>query len=521
MSKYTAILLILFASISSHSVLAMSYMGLGVDKSLAQAKQLALSDLQQNLYVYVETNTHVERGSQIANYYRLTSKLSSQLQIIGTQNDCLRVNDEHHCTVELGEAQAELYAVKISRLIRQINDHWAITQQAKGRDKFDRLQQLLLLHEQLKTIAVVYELLAPDKPISGLKVSETQINSALANIQSRPSNVDELAIAIATPLKQYRRIFVKPFTPLESLEITPFSRTLRAKIISHLDVISDRDYAFYELSGNYSYNKKHISVQNHLMALVKEKHKQIVHANSQQLTLDSISNLDYLPKSLEFDRQLIKEHIIGNNFKIQLKTNKGSRDLLFEQNQTVKLLIKLSHPGYFYLVGHSQNKNKSQSYLVDLNDSSDNQKFVHYLGVEQINRWVDIGQFDVTAPYGSESIQAFGSVDYPGELLPTTQFNGTYYIIDGSFSQVTRKTRGLVRKSRLIKPEPKTILAQQIKTDAVEITDKTSSTQNSSPQPTNKLSKNNEYNSETFENTVNTNKVAEAVLKFTTYGTAP
>lgn len=521
MSKNISILAALLLSFFCQSLMAMSYMGLGVDKSLAQAKQLALSDLQQNLYVYVETKTHVERGTQTANYYRLTSKLSSQLQIMGTQNDCLQVNNEHHCTVELGEAQAELYAAKITRLIRQIDELWELTKKSLGNDKFAQLQQLLLLHEQLKTIVVVYELLAPNTPIGSPIVSEPQINSALANIQSRPSNIDELAIAIATPLKQYRRIFVKPFTPIESLEVTPFSRTLRAKIISHLDVISDRDYAFYELTGNYSYNEKHISIQNNLIALVKEKNKQIVHANSQQLTLGSIANLDYLPKSLEFDQQLIKEHIIGNDFKIQIKTNKGSRDLLFEKGQTVKLLVKLSHPGYFYLVGHSQNSQKSQSYLVDLNDSSDNQKFIHYLGVEQINRWVDIGQFDVTAPYGSESIQAFGTLDYPDDKLPTTQFDGTYYLINGSFSQVARKTRGLVRKSRSNKPEQQKILGTQIKSDKPVITDNTSTIRGVNLKVSAKLTKNSQFNTHVFENAINTNKVAEAVLKFTTYGSMP
>lgn len=366
----------------------MSYSGLGVDTSLTQAKQLAFADLQQNLLVNVETQMHLARGTDIDNYYRLTSKVSSQLQLIGADADCVKVKSEHHCSVQLGQAQSELYQTKIQRLVEQINENWRATDGRQGAEKLSLLQSALIHYDQLQSLTAVYELLAPNAARIKPMVSTIELKQAITQMQTAPQSIDELAMAIAEPLKKYQRIFVKPFTPADSLEVTPFSRALHNKVVNQIDAITDRDYAFYELSGSYSYTDEIIAVDNHLVSLVRERHGDIAYASTLTTPVTAAASLVYQPKQPNFDERLLKEQIIGNEFIVQIKSNKGTRDLLFEAPESVKLMVKLNRPGYFYFVGHTKNQKTSLSYLLDLNEAPGNQKFIHYFDVDQTNRWI-------------------------------------------------------------------------------------------------------------------------------------
>lgn len=495
---------------------AVSYMGMGVDKSLAQAKQLALADLQQNLLVNVETHTHLARGSNSAGYFQLTSKVSSHLQLIGTRADCIEMAKEHHCSVQLGEPQRQLYENKIRRLQRQINDNWQVISSTQGDEKLNLLNNTLILFDQFKSLLAVYELLGKRDTSLLPKVNETNIKRLINDIKQKPNSLDELAIAIAAPLKQYKRIYVSPFTPVGSLEVTPFSRALKHKVMAQLDVIADKNYAFYQLSGSYTFEPDHLAMQNHLIALVREKQGKIEHASSHVIAVTKLAPMRFQPEQKSFDKELVKQQIIGHEFNVQLTTNHGARDLMFEAPQTLKLMVKLNQPGYFYLVGHTQSDNKKQSYLLDLNDASGPQKFLHYVGVEQINRWNVIGEFQVTAPFGTESLQVFATLDYPETALPATRFDGTYHLIAGTAEQVVQKTRGLVRTARL-HSQPSPIAApQNAKAPKTEAPITPLAKQNV------QLSENTEEKSQPqLEIRTQKNRVAEAVIQFSTFEALP
>ena len=90
-----------------------SYSGVGISEQLHTAKKLALSDLQQNMYVKVETLTEVTNASHQGNYYRMSSKISSSLKILGAQPQCRLIERLHHCQVVLGDEDSKLYRASI------------------------------------------------------------------------------------------------------------------------------------------------------------------------------------------------------------------------------------------------------------------------------------------------------------------------------------------------------------------------------------------------------------------------
>ena len=97
------------------------------------------------------------------------------------------------------------------------------------------------------------------------------------------------------------------------------------------------------------------------------------------------------PLVLDFDKLLHQGYAVSNAFKVQLNTNKGSRNLLFEKGETVELLIKMNRPGYYYLVGHSKNSESEMSYLLELNEAHGDRRFVSYLNADDANKWLSLG----------------------------------------------------------------------------------------------------------------------------------
>jgi len=61
---------------------------------------------------------------------------------------------------------------------------------------------------------------------------------------------------------------------------------------------------------------------------------------------------------------------------------------------------------------------------------------------------VVIGEFEAEEPYGNESLQLFAATEKPIALLPSTQFDGTYYVVGDKRKNVINKTRGIIKKKQ-------------------------------------------------------------------------
>jgi len=440
-------LLLIFIATNVNS---QTFVGNAVDKMESNAKKLAIADLQQNLYVQVETKSYTTVNSNRPNYYRLTSKLSSTLPILGAQPDCLKKNGEYHCEVSLNQESAKLYRASIDQKFEEIDESWLGLQKANATKRYDGLRHLHEALEKIKPSILVYRLLSPDNPVpkSQQGVSPSLVQNALHEMQKNPTSIEMLALAIAEQYEGKQRVFVKPLSVYNSLEVTPFAKTLHNYLQSRLNTINDKDYAYFVLSGNYRFDNKEVQVQTTLTSLTREDQGLIAGATTNTIALQHIGQLQLKPKELSFDQLLQQGQIVSNELTAKLHTNKGHRDLLFTKGQSIKLLVKVNQPSYYYLLGHNTTEQNSASYLLDLNDAQGPDKFIQYLGHDQVNRWVEIGEFEVHPPFGVETLQLFASASNPSATIPPTQFDGTYYKVGGEREQVVNKTRGLVRKRK-------------------------------------------------------------------------
>ena len=294
----------------------------------------------------------------------------------------------------------------------------------------------------------VYQLLAPEAPIQTIAVTPVEIEDALLKLQQNPDSLAALAANMGIKYLGYERIFVRPFTQHNELAITPFAQALQAEITGRVDAISDKNYAFYELVGHYQHTETGIQISAQLINVTREGLSEIAAASSHHIQTQFVSQFQSAPVQPSFDRVLTRDTLTSAELEVKLRTNKGNRDLLFNQGETVVLQIKANRPVFYHLVGHSSNQEQQISYLLDLSNAKGLDKFVQNIDQPQVNRWQTIGEFVVHPPFGIESLQLIAYEDKTRLSLPQINFSGDYYQIEGSSQSVVQKTRGLVRKSR-------------------------------------------------------------------------
>lgn len=415
-----------------------------------KAKSHAMADLQQNIYVNVESLTKIQQSNDGTDSFSFTSKLSSTIPILGSKSNCFNAFKEVHCEVTLDTTNsASMYESSILQKQKQIDAQWKKTQSIKSvQIKYKALSKLLVLIQETQQLTLVLSIIDPNAEINEALTTSSDVSLAILSLEKVASGLPMAAKLlnkkITAQLLPQNKILVKPFTPYESSEITPFASALQTELSNVVNAVLTNKEAKYILQGKYSSTKNHINIETQLV----DKNGSIINATVLSIDIKSIEQFDYQPKELDFERLLYSGKIVNQSFTNKLTTNKGQRDLLFHKGENIKLLVKVNKPSYFYIVGHINTKQQRLSYLLDLNDAEREDKFISYLGVDEVNKWVVIGEFEVQPPYGSESLQLFSSTTKPIGTLPNTKYNGDYYVISGSRLENINKTRGIVRKKK-------------------------------------------------------------------------
>ena len=137
-------------------------------------------------------------------------------------------------------------------------------------------------------------------------------------------------------------------------------------------------------------------------------------------------------------------------FRVELKTNTGRKNVTFFRGENVEFFIKMSQPGYFFLIGESKNNQKSITYLFDFSAIAGEPKFVWKVEEKDADKWINIGKFVVSEPYGFETIKVISSSE-AFTILPETFYDkehGYYVLRDRTNSSIrdNNKSRRYIRK---------------------------------------------------------------------------
>jgi len=433
-------LIVSFSSVNARAITADGY---GKTNKLSQED--ALGSLARMIFVQIESDSTVYQSDNGENYFNSTTHSSSDLPMIGVEFRCGESSVGIKCSANMVTERAlPLYQQKLKELRIDINDQLGNLQSIPTERHYDYLSDLLASYEQYdKYYTVITFISGKVENLQVPSLSKQEVKNKLIALQARVQSLNLAAKLLTKNIKQ-KNIFVRPATTLDSREITPFSSSLLNNIKEQFNTVSDPKLAEYYFSGTYQIHLKGVQVSYSLV----DKSGQSVKTNVVELAPESYQNFRVKPIYTDFDSLLHKGYAVSSDFKVELNTNIGSRQLLFNGGDTVEILVKVNRAGYFYLVGHSKNSELEHSYLIDVNEGAGNRKFVQYTNADNVNKWVSLGEFEAVAPFGIESLQVIAGEDDLVDRVPSYQFDpeSEYYVVSKDIKQGVVKTRALKKK---------------------------------------------------------------------------
>lgn len=408
-----------------------------------QAKREALAALADSILVNVqsESSSTVEGSGKRQDELRISSR--SDIPLIGVEISTVQVGKEVLCEARLDSSKSlVLYSKKLNELLLEIGTLDQRIAKATGNDRYVLLTQALTLIEQYEKYRAVAQLLG-ETQFTVPPRSRSDTEAQLRALEKSAPSIELAAQVLAQGLKA-EAVYIYPAVPRGSHEVTPFGRVMRDRLAQSLTPVESPDKAQTFFKGEYELLDNSI----HLIYRLLDSSGNTLETRVAMLAPSAYKGLQVKPATMDFDRLLHEGVAVSSDFRAQITTNRGSEDVLFDEHEEVELMVKLSRPGYFFVVGHVAKKNENYSYLLELEHADNDRCFIRYVNADDVNKWLSIGRFEATAPFGVESIQLMASSDDPINRLPAHPLDKKteLYVTATNAKQGITKTRALKPK---------------------------------------------------------------------------
>ncbi len=409
-----------------------------------QARKNALASLSESIYVEVKSTFTSKQSSDGTQTASNVIRSNSDLPLLGVDFEIIDKKSEQYCIALLDSKKSlKLYQAELARLTSVItqanNKQKALKNNKNGRYRL--LSALITDIEQYSKYRAVASLLGGGA-VPSLPVTATDIRNELLSIESSAPSL-EIAAEVLTRDLPDKIFYVLPPLPQGSKQATDLSRILMNQVASKITAAEKAVNSELVLRGSYEILNDGLSVTYRAIG----SNGLILATRIVMLAEQAYENIDYKPTDIGFEDILNKRDFISHEFHAELNSNQGKSDLLFFRGDSIELFTKLNQPGYFYVVGHNTKDNIS--YLLELNNASNNRAFVRYINADDANRWVRLDVFEVTPPYGAESLQLIASSQDLADKLPASKYDsktGLYLIKAATTSEAVQLTRALKLK---------------------------------------------------------------------------
>ena len=454
---------VLAGCLAASSAFALEGVGYGVNTDEAQRR--AAADLAAAIQVRVKSV--VESCTQVSNQKaedcgsRVLNLTATDLPLLGLAYRELPGGSEPvgaKAALSL-EKSGPLYREKLASLSQEFNAGARTLAGAKDRklrhDVLSRQMTQLRALADHRLVAVALGL-----PVADAPASETALASELESLEA---TADSIAFAARVLLKDVRGRLpeVAGISASGSQEITPLGGALADALRVEM---AGRSGPRLRASGEYRLlDNGDVSV---LLDLREHSNGRLITTRSVRLAKSGYAGHRAEPLAPDFERLLRQGEAISGDLRVDLVTSAGNRNLKFKSGDTVKLVARMNLPGYFYVVGHIVQADTQFSYLVELNEvkgSADaDAKFIRYVPADQVNHYIELGEFGIESPFGTEHLQIIASSQSPRGSLPPSSYQSSsgYYVIQGSNGNATQGmllTRGVKLKP---KAESKEMVAE-------------------------------------------------------------
>lgn len=414
------------------SVVAKELTGVGYGKTAEKAKKTALADLSSVIQVDVKSDFESivgQIGEEEVMKVKEVINIKSDLPILGADFENFPLKTDVMVRVLLrSDTALKLYETKLIDLKDEIKSNQKALEETTLPDrKYELLNNMLTLIDQFYKYKIVAVILGSGN-IPELQITRAEIQNILRGMETEAASLDLAGKLLAKGIGE-EKIFVYPPTTRDSHEITQFGSVMKDRLSAYLNTVQSPDESRYSMKGHYVILENGIEITYQLV----DGNFNTLKTKVVKLAPKSYTDYEIRPQTVSFDKLLHEGIIVSNNFRIDISSNKGKSDLLFNSNEEPELFVKSNKAGYFYMVGHIAKQDEKYSYLVSIQEAAGNRKFVYHVNADDVNKWISLGKFEVVKPYGVESIQLIASSKDLINQLPSAKHydeNGLYKITD-------------------------------------------------------------------------------------------
>ena len=311
--------------------------------------------------------------------------------------------------------------------------------------------------DQYRRVAAVLQLFSRTPP--EIKVDEAALERAAAKSLSPLGAAGDVAKAVKSALERASRLPVRVVAPVraENSEVTGFSGEIADGLRRELGQRASIRSADWALDGAYRSLDEKILLKLFLLDASFNTESAFVFVLPAAASRGARAPASASQLAATLSRGLVRVDLpeagsgqapaaAAGSMGVDVQTERGRRGLYYRPGDRDQLLVKLDRPGYYYVVGHVDKAGTRMSYLMELGDPAQGNRFVRRVDAGAVNQWQAVGPFTVEPPIGLEAVQVFATSENPERALPPAKLDPArnLYLIGTNPGDSVARARGLV-----------------------------------------------------------------------------
>ncbi len=454
---------------------------------LEKCKDNAKKTLSESIRVSIKSftvsgveNKNTGESVETVEYIKHSSVSCSNVQLAGLKSETFYNKKKKTAFAFVYVKISDLisyYKKKISTELQKISQIHQLAESSKASGQAQKalpklLECMPIFREIEEAQSIMAALNVRDE--NSLQTKETlnlksKIDKSISSLQnSVNSNISDLAYFIANGLKTQNpdlkgTISLSSFTYQDTKMGSPFAKRLYSELERQLannpnlelvnnDVAMGKTPKSYKyiITGTYWAESDNLKI----IVVVRDlKTAKVVASIESKISKEYCTNnsINFLPQNFILastqNKIFSKNEIVGGDLKLEVWTNKGQDNLLYSENDTLKIYIRVNKECYVRCVYHMAD---SSSVLL-----LDN----YYIGTDKVNKLYQIpDEFVCSEPYGIEVMQVNAQTEKFDPLLTKEQYG--YNFITENLGTIVEKTRGFkrVKKTKISRAEQRLML---------------------------------------------------------------
>lgn len=386
-----------------------------IEKARSGARAEATQTIQTTVRSLSEHKT-TELNMKIFDEYRQSVSVFSDLTVQGMKvevfYDTKKRNAEAFAYIKKGElleSNFKLYQVNSKQLETKIAEAERYKADGQSARALEAYQHCLPLVRELQQNLVLVIICGGD--IAGKLPSdyEGQITSAIASVEKSPvGNLHDLCERFAITLKKQlagnsRTVLITPLTYEDTRMGSPLSGRLLPLMEQQMSgagmavtAVAGKESSQLVLTGGYWESETALTFT--VTIRHAESGKPLASATGElPLSWFSANGIAWKPENfteaLARQKMMSKDEIIGGGLMLDVWTNKGDENLLFIQDEIMKISVRANHPCYLRLIYYMTDGTKT---LLD--------EFT--IPGDQVNKVITLPRnYRCSPPFGAEMLQ--------------------------------------------------------------------------------------------------------------------